>query len=81
MVPAVTTLQGVNVIISWVAPNSGSLAIVSYKIEILSSDGLTFKQTSTCNGEDSMIKTNLFCTVPMKTLTQYPFNLQVYELI
>jgi hypothetical protein len=39
MVAAVISLDGVNVRIDWVAPNSGSLPIEGYLIEILTDDG------------------------------------------
>lgn len=81
MIPPQISQQGVNVIISWVAPNSGSLAISAYKVEILTADGVTFKQTKECDGTNSMIIANLFCSVPMQTLTQYPYNLQVQQPI
>jgi hypothetical protein len=42
MIPVVTSLVGTDVRIDWVAPNSGSLTIEGYLIEILSNDGQTY---------------------------------------
>lgn len=69
MVPVLTTLNGVDVRIDWIAPNSGSLTIESYLIEILTVDAVTYEQASSCDGSDDYIKSNMFCTVPMATLT------------
>lgn len=42
MIPVVTTLVGTDVRIDWVAPNTGSLTLEGYLIEILSMDGVTY---------------------------------------
>jgi len=42
MVPVVTKLSATDLKIDWISPNSGSLSIQSYLIEILSSDGITY---------------------------------------
>jgi hypothetical protein len=55
MVPVVTTLSATDLLIDWIAPNSGSLSIQSYLIEILSSDGNTYYQAPTCDGSSSYI--------------------------
>lgn len=81
MVPAIISETGVNVRIEWIAPNSGSLPIVSYLIEIMTADSENYAETSSCNGTDSYIISNMFCTVPMSNLTTSPFNLTQGELI
>jgi len=42
MVPVVTSLVGTDVRIDWIAPNTGSLALEGYLVEILTKDGLTY---------------------------------------
>lgn len=81
MVPVVTTLSATDLLIDWIAPNSGSLSIQSYLIEILSSDGITYYQAPTCDGTNSYIITNTFCKVPMLSLTKYPFMISQGTLI
>jgi hypothetical protein len=42
MIPVISNLLGVNVRINWIAPNSGSLVIDGYLIEVLTSDGVNY---------------------------------------
>lgn len=58
MVPVETTLLGVDLRIDWNAPNSGSLEIIGYLVEILTSDGSTYAQADTCDGSDPYIMSN-----------------------
>lgn len=76
MLPVVTTLVGTDVRIDWVAPMSGSLALEGYLIEIQQSDGQSFAQSATCDGFNTYIMQNMFCTVSMLTLSRTPFNIQ-----
>jgi hypothetical protein len=84
MIPVISSEIGVNVKIEWIAPNSGSLAIEKYLIEILTSDtsnGETYIESQTCDGSDEYIISNLFCTVSMSELTSAPFSIAQGELI
>jgi hypothetical protein len=75
MSPIRTTYLGVDIQVDWIVPNSGSLDIESYLIEILSWDGETFRETDSCDGQTSLILKNKFCNIPMKTLTSEPFSI------
>ena len=67
--------------IDWIAPNSGSLEIEGYLVEIMTNDDTTYEQTSSCDGFDDYIKENMFCVVPIATLTAEPFSLDQGKLI
>lgn len=75
MVPVVTSLVGTDVRIDWIAPNTGSLALEGYLVEILTKDGLTYAQSATCDGFNTYIMQNRFCTISMLTLAKTPFNI------
>ena len=81
MLPVTTSQLGTDVKIAWIEPNSGSLTIDGYLIEILTSDLTTYAEAPTCDGQDSYVHQNKFCTVPMETLTSDPFNIQQGDLI
>lgn len=62
--------------IAWTAPSSNNVAIDAYKIEIISSNGVTyFEDLIHCDGTDSTIITNLYCLIPMTTLRASPYSL------
>ena len=42
MVPVVTNQAATKIQVNWIAPNSGSLNIMGYLIEILGGDGVTY---------------------------------------
>ena len=81
MQPVITTAIGISVKIEWLEPNSGSMAIEGYLIEILTSDEHTFAQADSCDGSDPQIQANKFCTVDMSTLISAPFSLPQGRLI
>jgi hypothetical protein len=81
-IPTVYYGAGINVNISWISPTSNGESIISYEIEVLSSDGITFYQDTTdCNGNITTIVTDLYCEIPMATLTATPYNLAFGSLI
>jgi len=50
-------------------------------IEILANDG-TFKTSlETCDGQENIWLNNLFCVIPIRTLTEQPFDIPQGELI
>lgn len=70
------------VTISWTAPYAGGSAITSYLIEISNTLGTTWNTELThCDGSTSTIKTNLYCTIPMSTLTAAPFSYTFDQLV
>ena len=81
MVPIVSSMSATKVKVEWVAPNSGSLNITRYLIEVLSGDTVNYYQTSSCNGQDTLVIANVFCQIPMSELTSYPFNIPQGRLI
>lgn len=55
--------------ISWVAPSANGVAISSYLIEIQNSASAWVTETTSCDGSSTTVKTNLYCIIPMTTLT------------
>jgi len=57
-----TSISGTNVVITWAAPAStggSGIALTSYTVEVLSSDGQTFyPDTTDCNGASSPVIAN-----------------------
>lgn len=74
---APTTARDFNtIIITWQEPsNTGSSAILSYRVQIQNQDGLTYSETSECDGSVEAIRVALKCTVLISTLTSPPFSL------
>lgn len=59
-VAPITTNDGVNVVVSWVAPDNRGATISSYTITLRQSDELTFSEdTIDCDGTNSDIVANL----------------------
>lgn len=70
------------VLISWAKPSTGGLSIDSYNIEILDSTGTTWtNDTSDCDGSSLTIITNLYCIIPMTSLTSSPYSLAFEDLV
>ena len=67
----VTTSIGINgdVQITWAQPNDNSDPITAYKIEIQLLNGSWLQDTTDCNGSSSIIMSQMYCVVPMSTLT------------
>jgi hypothetical protein len=62
--------------ITWTTPSNGGIAINAYLIEIANFDDTVWStSTATCDGSDSTIISNLYCIIPMSTLTASPFSL------
>ena len=75
-----TATGGVKIL--WTAPNSNSDTITAYKIEIVDHTLTTWSQDLVhCDGTNSIIKSNLYCIVPMSVLITSPFNLLYAELV
>jgi hypothetical protein len=68
--------------ITWTEPAVNGAAIDAYKVIIVSGDGLTWAEASTCDGTDATIVGSLYCLVPMSELTDpTKFNLPYGRLI
>jgi hypothetical protein len=74
---APTTARDFNkIIITWQEPaNTGSSAILSYRIQIRNDDDLTFSETAQCDGSVVTVRDAHRCTVLISTLTTPPFSL------
>lgn len=84
MVAVTTSIDATTggVMISWTAPHDGSDSITSYKIEIADTAGTTWTEDLTdCDGSDGTILTNMYCIIPMSTLTAGPYSYAFDELV
>jgi hypothetical protein len=60
----------------WDAPYNGGSPLLSYEVLILESDGVTYTPLpSECDGADSTVLSNHYCTVLISTLRAEPFAL------
>ena len=74
-----TSLTNLKIRISWVAPTDNFKDITAYQILIqdTNEDG-TFIETSFCDGSNLVIRTQLFCDVPVQSvLRQEPYSLEL----
>lgn len=61
MIPVITTQLTTKIKVDWIQPNSGALDIMGYLVEILGGDGVTYFESVSCNGFDTLIIENSFC--------------------
>ena len=72
----VTSIDGLNVVVSWSTPYDGSTPITHYIVKIRQSDDFTFSQElSNCDGSDSTIVSTQSCSIPVSALRASPFYL------
>jgi hypothetical protein len=82
LAPVVTSLQGDNVLIEWIQPYlGGDTLLVEYNITIRGKDDRMYNQLTYCSGQDSLVKMNNECYIPMSTFWASPFNLVQDDLI
>lgn len=63
------------VTIDWTAPNDYGVSIDAYQILIIDSTGAFVEDTAICDGSDSTVVSNTYCTFSMSSLRSSPFNL------
>lgn len=66
--------------IQWIMPFNNGMPIIAYQIEIQNINGL-WQSDSSCNGASQAVIQNLYCVVPMNTLSLVyglQFNSTVY---
>jgi hypothetical protein len=67
--------------VAWTAPAENHLAIVEYEIQIADAAGAYSVDATLCDGSDSTVIANLYCIIPMASLTSSPYSLAVDALI
>jgi titin len=67
--------------ISWAAPDNNGLAITSYHVLILESDGATWTESGECDGSDSTVVSNLYCDVATSTLRASGYALTLNDAV
>lgn len=72
-----TSIDGLSVKVEWQAPNNRGSTITAYIIKIRHSDDITYSQeTTSCDGADPTIVSDLYCKIPISSLRALPFSLQ-----
>lgn len=79
--PPVTTSNGLDILISWSAPNSGGSPITSYKVLLKSWDGSFNEETAHCDASQEDIFKNKQCSVPTSVLNEFPYSVQWGESV
>lgn len=79
-------MNGANVKLTWTISDQASYSeggqpTSEYEVLILQSDGSTFSTEATYCAASEATLTNLFCEIPMDTLTSAPFSLPLGTLI
>ena len=73
-----STVNGLNVDLSWTAPDSNFDPITAYTILIRGADGSFYEDTVTCDGtNDAAVLNNAACSVPFTTLRASPYLLEL----
>jgi len=67
--------------IAWAEPASNGATISAYRVEIKDSGSSWITETTDCDGSDATIMSNLYCIIPMSTLTGGSFTLPVNTLV
>ena len=70
-----TSVNGLNVDVSWTAPFDQGSPILSYIVKV-QSNSLDFNlELSHCDGSDNTISTATLCSIPISELRKEPHNL------
>jgi hypothetical protein len=70
------------VTISWVAPHDGGSTIDAYRIEIANAGATSWTaDTTNCDGASSTIMSQMYCVIPMSTLTAAPYSYAFDQLV
>ena len=69
-----TVVNGVNVDITWVLPDTGGSEILSAKIMIKQADGSFSEEMTNCDGSNSGILAASTCAVPISVLRASPYD-------
>jgi hypothetical protein len=73
----VTSVNDDTIMISWIAPYNNGVAITSYTIDILRNDGLFSEDLVNCDGSTSEIVSATHCEIPIISLLEDPYNLDL----
>lgn len=70
-----TLVQGSDILISWVAPDSKGSEILGYQIFIQENDGDFSVDVTNCDGSDAEIMSSSSCLVPIALLIESTYQL------
>lgn len=65
--------------IEWSEPHDGSQTITSYSVQIQKKDLSWYTDTDNCDGSQAAIMAQLYCTIPMATLTGATYSLALND--
>ena len=76
-----TTQVATGVSVSWIAPAANHLAVEEYEVTIADSGGTFSADSSLCDGSSASVVADLYCIIPMASLTAAPYQLAVDTVI
>jgi hypothetical protein len=76
-----TTQVATGISVAWVEPEDNHLTILEYEISVADSTGTLQVDATLCDGSSSSVISDLYCIIPMASLTSSPYSLTVDTLI
>jgi hypothetical protein len=76
-----TTQVATAVKVAWTGPADNHLPISEYQVTIADSTGVFQEDKSLCDGSSSAVMTDMYCIIPMSSLTASPWALSAGTLI
>jgi hypothetical protein len=67
--------------VAWIEPEDNHLAVLEYEISVADSNGDLQVDTTLCDGSSTTVINDLYCIIPMASLTSAPYSLTVDTLI
>lgn len=81
MTAPVLTLNGQTITTTWVAATENGDSVSAYRVLFMYANGSFIENPTLCNGADSAVISNLYCTTNMTLLTASPVSLAAGEQI
>ena len=72
-----TAINGGNVVVTWTAPFNNGATITSYMVEIKQSDYTFAQELTYCDASQTAIVQSQTCSIPILTLLDAPFSLEL----
>lgn len=76
-----TTQIATGVRVAWTAPVDNHYAVLEYEISVADSSGTLQVDASLCDGSSASVIADLYCIIPMSSLTSAPYSLSVDTLV
>ena len=66
---------------AWTEPADNHWPVLEYEVSIATSGGALQVDTSLCDGSSASVISDLYCIIPMSSLTSAPYSLAVDALV